>query len=266
MVAVFIAVLVVLIFLIYFITVSIRIVGENAEKKINAYFLSKLEDYDKDFKDKIKTLNKLQEQKEELESQVAVLEADRAELQVSRFYKPRPVIRDTFIPIAHYIDNGFFSDYKYAKKLLDLNKEEIIRTVMENNPYTGDLKRYQIAESLLNLLNPQAMYDMVTLPGADQMQVFFQGLQGDDMSMFLEYLKTMKPNEEFQILEFHKWLRKVSEQEDPYLHVYMAELEDYSYVSEYVECFVDDNVCEGIRIVYQGLLFDYSIYESRKRK
>ena len=41
-----------------------------------------------------------------------VLKMDYNAMQVSRFYKPRPVIRDAYIPVSHYIDNGFFSDYK----------------------------------------------------------------------------------------------------------------------------------------------------------
>lgn len=263
MTSIFVAVSAVMILLILFIAVAIRVVAENADKRIDNYFLSKLEEYDNEFKEKINTMEELEAQKKKLEEEIDNLKFEQNSLETPKFYRPRPVIRDTYIPIAHYIDSGFFNDYKIAKQMLNLNFERIIRGVLERNPYTGNIERYNTAMEIREILNYMAVYDMVTMPGKDQMQVFLQGLAGSQMAMLLDYIKTLDlDNGVFDILEFIKWLEKVIRNESPILAAYFAEPKDFSYISPYVKCYVDKNVCDGVRIIYQGRLHDYSIYET----
>jgi len=266
MVAVFIAIFLIMGVMIYFITASLRIVTENANKKVNAYFISKLGEYDKDFKEKMNKLVELQESKEDVEQQIKILKMDYNALNVSRFYKPRPVIRDTYIPVAHYIDNEFFSDYKKAKRLLVMDKAQIIRTVFEKYPYEGDINRYNLANSIKDKLNYNAMYDLCTLPKVEQLQALNEGLTPEEVDLLEEYIKTLLDPGKFDIIGFINWIKFVVNEESPILTAYLGEEdEDYSDVAENVVCLYDKNVCEGIRIVYQGRLFDYSIYESRKK-
>ena len=70
MTAVFIAIFLVMVVMIYFITVALRIVSENASKKVNSYFLGKLEDFDKDFDEKLKKLEELRLEKEDIEEDI----------------------------------------------------------------------------------------------------------------------------------------------------------------------------------------------------
>jgi len=267
MIAVFIAVFLILGVMIYFITVSLRIVSENASKKVNAYFLSKLGEYDEDFKEKMNTLEKLKDARNDLEQKIKILEADHNSLEVSRFYKPRPIIRDTYIPVAHYIDSGFFEDYKKAKTLLVMDKAQIIRNVMNKFPYTGNLERYNIATMILNELNPEVMYGLCTMPIANQLSILRESMSNDMLTLLNEYMEPLYSDNEFNVLGFKEYIKLVQRQESPYLHARLgAQDEDYSDVSPYVICEYDSNICEGIRIEYQGKLYDYSIYESRKRR
>lgn len=268
MLAVFAAIFLVMGVMIYFITLSLRIVTENASKKVNAYFLSKLQEYDADFKEKLKELEQLQQEKEELQQEIRILKMDQSQMQPSRFYKPRPVIRDSYIPIARYIDNGFFEDYKLAKTLLVMDKEEIIRTIMQKFPYTGNMKRYQTAKDILEKLNFQAVYDLCSIPPKEQLLILNEELKEEQAELFEEYAKAVELNHvnEFKILGFCSWLKEVMNEESPMLIAYVGDVkEDYSYISPYVDCQYDRNVCEGIRIVYQKRLYDYSIYESRRK-
>jgi len=266
MIAIFIAIFLIMGVMIYFITASLRIVTENANKKVNAYFISKLGEYDKDFKEKMNRLEELQESKEEVEQQIKILKMDYNALNVSRFYKPRPVIRDTYIPVAHYIDNEFFSDYKKAKRLLVMDKAQIIRTVFEKYPYEGNIERYNLANSIKDKLNYEAMYDLCTLPKLEQLQALNEGLTASEVDLLEEYIKSLLDPDKFDIIGFINWIKFVVNEESPILTAYLGEEdEDYSDVADNVVCLYDKNVCEGIRIVYQGRLFDYSIYESRKK-
>ena len=268
MLAVFAAIFLVMGVMIYFITLSLRIVTENASKKVNAYFLSKLQEYDDDFEEKLDELAQLQEEKEKLQQEIRILKMDYSAMQPSRFYKPRPVIRDSFIPIARYIDNGFFEDYKLAKTLLVMDKEDIIRTIMEKFPYEGDMNRYEMAKRILEKLNFDAVYDLCSISEKDQLKLLDEELSDEEEGLFEEYAKEVNLDNarDFKILDFISWLKEIVNEESPILVAYVGdEAEDYSYISPFVSCQFDRNVCEGIRIVYQKRLYDYSIYESRRK-
>ncbi len=268
MLAVFAAIFLVMGVMIYFIALSLRIVTENASKKVNAYFLSKLQGFDEDFAEKLDELAQLQEEKETLKQEIRILKMDHRNMQPSRFYKPRPVIRDSYIPIAHYIDNGFFEDYKLAKTLLTMDKEGIIRTIMEKFPYSGDMERYNLAQGILDKLNFEAVYDLCSLSEQSQLELLDEVLTPEELKMFEEYGEYARLDavEDFNLLDFTSWLEQVINEESPILMVYVGDPEeDYSHISPYVKCQFDKNVCEGIRVVYQKRLYDYSIYESRRK-
>lgn len=264
--AVFIAIFLVMAVMIYFITVALRIVAENASKKVNTYFLGKLEDFDKDFDEKLKKLEELRLEKMDMEESIRILEMDHITLEASRFYQPRPIIRDNFIPIAHYIDNNFFEDYKKVKKLLEMDKAEIIRTIMEKFPYVGDFQRFTVAQSMLNALNDEALYDLCSFTSREQLRFLNEELKGDANKLLEEFVQPLTDAEDFDCLELYNWLKQIVREESPYLMAYLGEEEeDYSHVSPYVICQYDKNVCEGIRVIYQNKLYDYSVYESRKK-
>ena len=266
MIAIFAAIFLVMGVMIYFITVSLRIVTENANKKVNAYFLSKLREYDDDFVEKMNELEELREQKAELQQKIRILKMDHDSLEVSRFYKPRPVMRDTFIPMARYIDNGFFEDYKIAKNLLVMDKENIIKTIMERFPYSGNITRYESAHSIMKKLNNEAIYDLCSLDESTQLTVLDEELDEKEITLLEEFIKPITGVKDFSVLNFLSYLKQVINEESPILMAYIGDKdEDYSYVSENVKCQFDKNVCEGIRIVYQNRLYDYSIYESRRK-
>lgn len=266
MTAVFIAIFLVMGVMIYFIAVSLRIVIESATKKVNAYFLSKLSEFDEDFDKKIDEMEELEDQKKSLRQEIRILEMDHNSLDTSRFYSPRPLMRDTYIPIARYIDNDFFEDYKLTKNLLTMDKAEIIRNIMAKFPYTGDLKRYQTTKKILGKLNFQAVYDLSSLTEVSQIQVLAEILTKPEKILLKEYIDESEDKERFDLLGFLGWLKQIVYKESPLMVVQVgSQNEDYSHVAENVICRYDQNVCEGIRIVYQNKLYDYSVYESRRK-
>lgn len=277
MTAVFIAIFLVLIVMIYFMTVSIQIVVEHSTKKVNTYFAKKLDDYDEDFKSKIERLNELEEEKLALQNNIKLLELDKANLKESRFYKPRPIIRDIYIPTARYIDNEFFEDYKMTKNLLVIDKEQMIKNVMSKFPYSKDRVRYLVARSILRELNFENLYNLVTLDSISQIEGLVCIFGYDDngiehsknvpeLQMLKEYIETLQEIEDFDILMFIKYVERISQVNTPILTAYTGEQGlSFKQISSEIESEYDGNICEGIRIIYQNHVYDYSIYQSRKR-
>ena len=125
-----------------------------------------------------------------------------------------------------------------------------------------------MAQNIWDKLNFEAIYDLCSISEENQLIVLGEELNDDEEGLFEEYAKEINLDavEDFKILDFLSWLKEVVNEESPMLVAYVGdESEDYSYISPYVICQFDRNVCEGIRIVYQKRLYDYSIYESRRK-
>ena len=270
-IAMFLAVFIVLGIMLYFIVISLRIVIESVNKKVNAYFLSKLQDFDQVFNDKIREIEKTEEYRDTISREIHSLELERHTLQTSRFYAPRPLIRDVSIPMARYIDNDFFVDYKKAKRLLEMDKQQIVKDVMARYPYKGNAKRYMAANSIKEKLNFEAVYDLCTLYQTEQLEFLLEVFTEEEKVLLEEYTSLVnlggtQGERNFNLLHFLNWIEQTINEESPILTAYVGEEdEDFSQMNENVVCKYDANICEGVKIIYQNMLYNFSIYEARKK-
>ena len=70
----------------------------------------------------------------------------------------------------------------------------------------------------------------------------------------------------FNLLHFLNWIEQTINEESPILTAYVGEEdEDFSQMNENVVCKYDANICEGVKIIYQNMLYNFSIYEARKK-
>lgn len=264
---IFVAVVIVLLVLIYFMVVMLRSVVAEASRRVNDYFLKNLQDYDGRFKERIDTMNKMHEEHEELTRELRSMRGEMISYKTSPFYAPRPLARDVYIPTARYIDNDFFEEYKVAKdKLASIDKQQVIDNVIEKAAFEGDLSLYHTVEGILSKLNFDAMYDLCSIPKEEQMQILRECLEPKEQKFLFGYIEEMEELEEFDILAFVDHLKKLKLENDPHIFVNVGvNEEDYTDPERNIICSIDDNICEGLKIVYQNKIYDYSIYKSRRK-
>ena len=264
---IFIAVIVVLLVLIYFMTIMLRSVVSESNQKVNSYFLKNLEMYDARYKEKVSSISKINVEYEEVSRELRNMKNEMVSYKTSPFYAPRPVPRDIYIPTARYIDNDFFEEYKIAKdKLMSINKQEVIDNVMEKVPFTGDLKIYDTVQDIMQKLNFDAIYDLCSSAKEDQLQIIKESLNTEEQKLLYQYIENMDDIDEFDVLGFTDFLKHIAWKNDPHVFVSVAENEeDYTNEKRNIVCLVDQNICEGLKIVYQNKVYDYSIYKSRRK-
>ena len=264
---IFIAVIVVLLVLIYFMTVMLRSVVSESNQKVNGYFLKNLEMYDTRYKDKVNSLRKLEVEYEDVSRELRNMKNEMISYKTSPFYAPRPVPRDIFIPTARYIDNDFFEEYKIAKdKLMSIDKQDVIDNVIEKVPFTGNITIYNTVQGIMEKLNFDAIYDLCSSTKEDQYRIIVESLDEEEQKLLSEYTQNMDDIEEFDVLRFTDFLKHIAWRNDPHVFVSVAENEaDYSNPDRNIVCLVDQNICEGLKIVYQNKVYDYSIYKSRRK-
>jgi hypothetical protein len=263
----YIAVAVVLVILMYFMIVMLKSVVAEANQKVNSYFIKNLEQYDGVYKEQMTNLNKLNIEVEETSRELRNMKQEMVSHKTSPFYAPRPIPRDIYIPTARYIDNDFFEDYKNAKdKLMSIDKQEVIDNVIQKVPYEGDKDRYKIALGILEKIDFEAKYDFVSSTNEQQLLILYEVLNDTEKGILYEYVRDMAEIEDFDILGFIDYVRNIERINTPKVFVSVAENEkDYSNAERKIVCNVDGNICEGLKIVYQNKVYDYSIYKTRRK-
>ena len=263
----FISVVIVLLVLIYFMVVVLRSVVAEVNHKVNAYFLKNLEEYDAQFASKLSHMKQLNAKEEKMSRTLRSLEREMESYRVSPFYVPRPVVRDIYIPTARYIDNDFFVEYKIAKdKLMSIDKQQVIYNVIEKVPYTGNLDRYKLACDILEDMHFEVLYNLCSISAEQQLEILDYALVGKKREILEEFLATLEVLEVFDSLKFLDYVKNIRSTEDPNVYVSVAENEqDYTEAEKNIVCSVDSNICEGIKIVFQNKIYDYSIYKTRRK-
>lgn len=263
----YIAVVVVLVVLIYFMIVMLKSVATEANQKVNSYFIKNLEEYDAIYKTKMSNLNKLNVEYEEVSRELRNMKNEMISHKTSPFYAPRPIPRDIYIPTARYIDNDFFEDYKNAKdKLMSVDKQGLIDNVMNKVPYTGDIDMYKLATGIVDKLNFEAKYDLCSISSEEQLKILNEALDVKEKEVLYEYIEDMIEVDEFDILKFIDYVKNIQRIHTPKVFVSVAENEkDFTNEARNIVCNTDSNICEGVKIVYQNKVYDYSIYKSRRK-
>ena len=187
----FVAVVIVLLVLIYFMVIVLRSVVSEVNQKVNGYFLKHLENYDEQFENKFTQMKEMNEKEEKMSRTLRSLERELEAYKVSPFYVPRPIPRDIYIPTARYIDNDFFVEYKVTKdKLMSIDKQQVIYNVMDKVPYTGDIDRYNLACEIISDLDFEGMYNLCSVSSSEQMDILKEALTDEKGEMLSQYIDT----------------------------------------------------------------------------
>lgn len=213
------------------------------------------------------TVEEKQRQSKELDDKLSSMKKEAGDmkeiidvLKSSPFYQPHKSEGDKLVPLAHYVDQKFFDNYRIAKDMLAvLDKKKIIEQVQGRITYSGDVKRYDLVSELLKTLDFDTVYQLETVSGEKQLEVLDEALQGEAHEAFIEYVKGLADPLTFRITEFVDYLRVIQSANDPTLYIYTGDQTDSFGDDTRTKTIYDKNICEGLKLVYQDQVYDYSI-------
>lgn len=239
----------------------LRTAVRTTEHQVREHFTRQMSVFDSTVEEKQIRSRELDEQLADMRKEAEDMREIIDVLKSSPFYKPHKSKGEKLVPVAHYVDSKFFEDYRKAKDLMAvLDKKAIVEEVREQLSYQGDKERYADICSLMDTLNFETVYHLETVPSGEQLQVLDETLKEKQHGLFLEYVKGLEKPLEFSVLSFLDWLRIQRSEEDPTLYVYTGEKQDnLDHMASDVKTCYDENICEGVRLVYQNQVYDYSI-------
>lgn len=201
----------------------------------------KIDMLDKSIDRKTKSYVKLEQEVEELEKSlenVEEIKKEKIKLQID----------------ADFEDGNILSGYKKIKKGFDFNVEEKINEFLTS--ISNDEHLYELYCKVKNYFSHSSIYTIMTYQ-ADEQKIIINELLSDEEKEVLSKLINKK---KFNIVKFLNELEVLIVNSNPAIKVYTGSRNvNYNHLSKYIDTIYDDSITEGFKIVYRGIVYDYSI-------
>lgn len=229
---------------------ALRSTVKRIDYNTKKYFIDKLQDYDYLIDEKKKILNELNE---EIEKNKAVLSEKAKDNKNNIKAEQFEYYEDLDIP--KYMDENLFKKYKNIKNKFSFDKEKLIIGFIES-VVTEKNYDYGILVTIRKKFTKSKIYEIMKLRKNDQKEHIYNFLSEEEFNVIQKYIDL----ENFKINNLITKLDTLIEKNDPTVYIYVGEKnKNYNYISPLIKTRYDENINEGIKINYKGVLYDYSL-------
>ena len=218
-------------------------------------FVDKLQEYDYLIDDKEKKIDELDETIDKKTKSYAKLEREVDDLErtlesVEKVQKDQVVLPTD----ADFEDGNILSGYKKIKNgfrysVEDKLKEFILQKDKSDSNYETYLK-------IRNYFNHSVVYKIMTYQIEEQRIIVKELLEDNEKELLKKSLNKRK----FNVVEFINELDILLLKSNPEIKVYVGNNKDnYNNLDKNITTIYDDKITEGFKIIYKGVVYDYSI-------
>lgn len=212
------------------------------------YFLDKLKAYDNLIDEREKKL-------EELNELINNKENELNKKEENKDTSNSPIFLYDMKNIS-YKDNDIFKKMKEVDQKFNFDNRKIIDEFLNNKFDISLIEDYNKYSMVKERFHQDVVFDILTKKESRQIEEVKE-LLGDYAFMLDDF---MKGNKEFHLKKFISYLNQMIEDLDPYIYISVGDKsENYNDMNKYIRTEFDDSIFKGIRIVYRGKLYDYSI-------
>ncbi|MDR1329640.1 MAG: hypothetical protein LBK23_08580 [Oscillospiraceae bacterium] len=157
------------------------------------------------------------------------------------------------ISSAHYLNKELPVLYREVRSQFYINPAQALASLpIADAPRDGGP-----ATRLLARLGYETAFALSGLPGSEQHRLLCEVLDGDGLRLLEEYEKT---GDRFDMLDFCGFLRLKSSGEARPVTVYVpSDMLNYRTFAENVEVVADADICDGIQIEADNVIYDFAI-------
>lgn len=241
---VFIAATIVMIVLNLFMLAVVGRMGSSVGKQIRKETARLFSVYDKVLKKKSNNIKTYEVDKEDISD----------ELLTHNIYSSQtPEVSLRISAPTKYKDIQFLEQYRAIKEKFSFDKKPFIVDAMNNRKEGSG----RVAQRLLQTLSFDSVYKLSTLDRKIQLEILTDILDDDQLKILSRYTEK---SEKFDVVEFYQTVQQIADTESGYVHILRgSSIEEYSSISPDIITHDDDTVCEGIQIIVDNKLYDYSI-------
>lgn len=230
---------------------------KNISKKLNSEFkrdiLDNISIYDDVIENKEIQLEKLNKELSDLELKIESLQAEPKVNTSNNNEVVTSINLDE--KIAVYEDDSFYENYSLIRNKFKINTKQIINKFLEDN--NNDEKLYHMYKNLIEKINLNTYYKILKLEN-DLREDELKKLLVEEEVKIVEDFK--KSNGSFDLDIFYNYLQEKNRILDPNLIIIGNS--NYRYLEKMdkkIKFQEDNSIIEGIKILYKGKIFDYSL-------
>ena len=216
-------------------------------KQSISYFVEKMHSYDdiiEDKENKIKELDKVINEKEELSKKENNSESNNEKVFLYELGNPK------------YKDINIFKKMKEVDEKFDYDDEKIINEFIEKNFDNEMLIAYEKYNSIKKKFDNDKVFNLLLKREKEQIEET-KKILGDSEEILDDF---MRVNKTFNLKKFISYLNKIVNDLDPCIHIYVGRKnKNYNYINKYIETSYDKTIFKGLKIIYKNKLYDYSI-------
>lgn len=169
-----------------------------------------------------------------------------------------PPINYFAIPEGEYLDADYFlHNYRTIRECFGVNCSQRIKDVLQR--YSQDIYSSLVLD-ILERFTLDLRFNLSTLEEQEQLEILKEVLNDEEQVFLDEYLRTHEP---FDCLEFFDWLEVDAPRTDPRIFIRTCR-QDQGFMrigdlDDRIRIQYDSTICEGIQIIMQNKLYDFSI-------
>lgn len=216
-------------------------------------FVDKLKDFDFLIDDKEKKLSELNADIADKQAFMKELEEKIEKIKMTRETNKSD---DVVLPkYADYEDGNLLSGYKIIKKHFQFDMASIIEKFVKENSDTLS-KDYQMYQEIRNYFQYDIIYRLSTYQPDEQYEIVSELLSEEEKNLISNILV----KKGFNIKKFISKLDGIILKSNPTIDVLVGDDSlNYDYIDSRIHTRFDDSITEGFKIIYKGVIYDYSI-------
>lgn len=169
-----------------------------------------------------------------------------------------PPINYFAIPEGDYLDADYFlQNYRTIRECFGVNCTQRIKEVLEEY---GASVYSSLIMGILEHFSLEERFNLCTLEEEEQLQVLKEVLNDEERVVLEEYLTL---HGSFDCVAFFDWLERDAPRTDPCIFIRTCRQDqDFMRVANIdsrIRIQYDSTICEGLQIIMQNKLYDYSI-------
>ena len=247
--------LLIIILIISFLALTLTFLLGFVVKKTNSLmknvFVDKMSEFDFLLEDKEKKVDELND---DIKKKAEII--TQLEEKSKGFSGPDTVLSNEVVmpKFTDFEDGNIFSNYKVIKEKFNYDPTTLIKQLISKNN-NNDFNRYNVLKKIRSYFTFDVIYRISQYQTSEQYEIVTSLLSKEELSCLGEIDK-----EHFKLKKIIDKIDGEIIKTDPLIRVLVGdERKNYDSMDKSIVTEYDKNITEGFKIIYKGVIYDYSI-------
>lgn len=246
-------IIIVIAFLSLVLTFLLTFIVKKTNGLVKSIYVDRMSEFDFLLDDKEKKVNELNDDIRKKTELISQLEEKTKEYDNNNnSIKKNDVVMPMFVGFE---DTSTFNNYRVIKERFNYDPTDVIKKfILENSSDNNNL--YQILKEVRGYFTFDVIYKIGLYQPQEQYEIVTSLLNNNELNVLKSYLHKDK----FDLKKFIEELDDLIIKTDPEIKVLVGDKEsNYDNLGKNVTTCYDKKITEGFKIIYKGVIYDYSI-------